>query len=59
MTRVLKFRPEDSAIRNPKPCACCHGHDLVAGELVIRRKADGVVVKRLVAVPGGFAEVAS
>lgn len=56
--RVVNAEPE-AQIVNPEPCRCCHGHDLVAGELVISRSRDGVVLKRLRAVPGGFAEVAS
>lgn len=51
--------PTAEEIVNPKPCGCCHGHDLVAHELVVRRRSDGAVVRRLRAVAGGFEEVAA
>lgn len=45
-------------IENPRPCQCCHGHDLVASELVIRERRTGRVLKRLVSEPRGFVEIA-
>lgn len=56
---MVNARPE-AEIVNPYPCRCCvHGHELAAAELVVRRRRDGAVVKRLRAVAGGFEEVAS
>lgn len=52
--RVVNARTE-AEIVNPYPCPCCvHGHELAATELVIRRRSDGEVLRRLRAVPGGF-----
>lgn len=57
--RVVNARPE-AEIVNPYPCRCCvHGHELAAAELVVRRRRDGAVVKRLRAVAGGFEETGS
>ena len=39
---------------NPKPCRCCHGHEFSALEMTVKVTRTGEVVKRLVAVPGGF-----
>ncbi len=42
-------------IVNPEPCGCCkHGHAFAAQELVVRNER-GEIIKKLVAVPGGFA----
>lgn len=55
--RVVNAKPE-AEIVNPKPCGCCkHGHAFAASELTVR-DGDGNVIRRLLAVPGGF-EVAS
>lgn len=40
-----------------KRCSCPAGHQLAVTELVIRRRADGAIVRRLRPAPGGFVEV--